>query len=64
MTWFSQPKDRIVRRWEGNNHWVFYAGNGEWTRAVEKAHKFTLKEAQAFLSSTSGAQVSIALAVG
>jgi hypothetical protein len=59
MGWFSEPKDRIVRRYENNDHWVFYIGNGEWSTVMEKAHKFTLSEARVFVDSFVGSRVSI-----
>lgn len=56
---FLNPKNRVVRKWADNDHWVFYAGNGQWTIAIDCAYKFTLKDAQTFMRSVIGARVSI-----
>lgn len=51
MGWFSEPKDRIVSRVINNSTRVYYIGDGEWSEAIERAHRFTLSAAQIFLSS-------------
>lgn len=51
MGFFDQKKDRIVSRVINNSTRVYYVGNGEWSGAIERAHKFTLTAAQTFLNS-------------